>query len=353
MSAPPLRTRKPTGLPSWPMILLEGVEKSGKSYSAAELSVSKQVGRTFWFDLGEGAGDEYGALPGARYEVVEHDGTYGDFCGQIAAAMAVPMEDGLPNVIVVDSITALWSLLVDEAGATTLARKKTDVTMDLWNIAKKKWRWVMDRLMAYDGIVVLLARGKEVAVVEGGRPINGKTQWKVEGEKSLAYDATAWVRMVEPRKAELAGIRSLVLRIPEGRSTLPLPGFTLDRLIFEQMGLASATTQRRDYRPATAGYTPAPAESSGEGGKTERSTGQQDDPWSTAAPSPASPEWLASITARIAEATDAGVLRGLFAEVTTQHKAGGCTNEQRLEMQGVLSERADELKQGAPPEDAA
>lgn len=62
-----LKTRKPTGAVPWPLVLLEGEEKAGKSWALAELSASDKVGDTYWFDLGEGAADEYGAIPGARY----------------------------------------------------------------------------------------------------------------------------------------------------------------------------------------------------------------------------------------------------------------------------------------------
>jgi hypothetical protein len=43
------------------------------TWSCAALTASPKVGRCFWIDLAEGAADEYGAIPGADYEVVEHD----------------------------------------------------------------------------------------------------------------------------------------------------------------------------------------------------------------------------------------------------------------------------------------
>ena len=71
-----LQTRKPTGIPSWPIVLLTGVEKSGKTYAAAAASASEMVGRTLWLGIGEDDPDEYGAIPGTRFEIVVHDGTY-------------------------------------------------------------------------------------------------------------------------------------------------------------------------------------------------------------------------------------------------------------------------------------
>src|SRR3712207_7265593 len=53
---------------SWPCILLEGEEKAGKSWALAQFSASDKIGMLYWIDLNEGAGDEYGAIPGAKYE---------------------------------------------------------------------------------------------------------------------------------------------------------------------------------------------------------------------------------------------------------------------------------------------
>ena len=71
-----IKSRKPTGVVPYPVILLEGPEKAGKTWAALLLSRSERVGQTYVLDLGEGSADEYGAIPGVRYEVLEHDGTY-------------------------------------------------------------------------------------------------------------------------------------------------------------------------------------------------------------------------------------------------------------------------------------
>ncbi|MFD6811895.1 hypothetical protein, partial [Streptomyces anthocyanicus] len=82
---PKLKTRKPTGIVPWPLVLIEGEEGSGKSYSAAEFSASDLIGQTYWIDLAEGSADEYAAIEGADYEIVVHDGTYRDILEQIEA----------------------------------------------------------------------------------------------------------------------------------------------------------------------------------------------------------------------------------------------------------------------------
>ena len=57
-----IKARKPTGAVPYPVILIEGEEKAGKSYAAALLSTSPRVGATYWLDLGEGSADEYLSL---------------------------------------------------------------------------------------------------------------------------------------------------------------------------------------------------------------------------------------------------------------------------------------------------
>lgn len=253
-----LRTRKPTGKIPYPLVLLEGPEKAGKSYEAAKASGDERIGRTFWFDLGEGAADEYAEL--GRYEVVEHNGTYDDLLGQLRAAHDMPAdEQGRPNIIVIDSISTLWTMLVDEQSAASRRTKRDGspvITMNQWNLAKRKWRAVMDLLMTFPGIVVLTARGKEVVEMGENDQPTGNKNWKVEGEKTLAYDATACIRLLAPQHAELRGVRSLRLRVPEG-GFLPLPNFSLASFIFDDLGCVAGETQARDYHAPTADTVPA------------------------------------------------------------------------------------------------
>ena len=89
MAVSGLKTRKPTGRVPWPCILLEGEEKSGKSWALAQFSASDKIGTLYWIDLNEGAGDEYGAIPGANYQIIEHDGSYASV---LAAVQAVKAE---------------------------------------------------------------------------------------------------------------------------------------------------------------------------------------------------------------------------------------------------------------------
>ncbi|HEV7931934.1 MAG TPA: LAGLIDADG family homing endonuclease, partial [Actinomadura sp.] len=82
------------------------------SWACAVLSTSDKVGRTYWLDLGEGSGDEYGAIPGTRYEVVVHDGTFASICSAVEDihALAQKAQDvgDKPVVLIIDTMTAEW-----------------------------------------------------------------------------------------------------------------------------------------------------------------------------------------------------------------------------------------------------
>ncbi|GAA2298524.1 hypothetical protein GCM10010402_66440 [Actinomadura luteofluorescens] len=261
------RTRKPTGRVPWPLVLVEGGEKAGKSWCAAELSASPKVGRTFWVDLGEGAADEYGAIPGARYEVVVHDGSWPDVFGQIDEVRAVAAEEAAagrpPVVLVIDSGTAEWDLLKDIAdqkarrrlaqkGRAVPAGEEVKISMDLWNEVGNRHKRLMTMLMTFPGIVIVTARGKEVVAMDGnGKPIEGRRDYKVEGHKNLAFDASAWVRLSRDSAPMVVGLRSVHAGVRPGVDRpVTAPSFTLEWLIFEVLKCEPAAAAPRDLKTA-------------------------------------------------------------------------------------------------------
>jgi hypothetical protein len=261
-------TRRPTGLPSWPMLLLAGSEKSGKSWSCAEASGSELVGRTFWIGIGEDDPDEYGAVPGADFEIVPHDGSYRDVLAAVTWAAQQPSVDGKPNLLVLDSMTRLWELLCDMAQdqANQRARRKAqnpgtkqaaagideeaDIHMDLWNIAKDRWAHMVDAVRSHQGPSLLTARLEEVTVVVKGKPTQDKAL-KVKAEKSLPYDVGGIVQMPERGAAFLVGVRSARLQVP---TRMPLPGFTVDKL-WRQLGLHEVRIGQRRHAQVSANDT--------------------------------------------------------------------------------------------------
>lgn len=249
-----MKTRKPTCLPPWPILLIAGGEKAGKTYAAAEASASDLIDRTLWVSIGEDAPDEYGAIDGARFEIVEHDGTYRSIITALTEAAALP--DG-PHLIVVDSMTRLWDLLCDEAQATANRRAKAkadkynrqppaedvQITMDLWNAAKQRWQKVIDVLRDHSGPVILTARLDEVTLVDAtGNPTKDK-QLKVKAEKSLPFDVGAIVQLPKYGEAYLTGVRSLRFK-PSPTEVTRLPEFTVDGL-WRRLGLEGETSPRQ------------------------------------------------------------------------------------------------------------
>lgn len=249
-----LKTRTPTGRIPWPLILVEGPEKSGKSYGIAVLSASEKVGQTYWLDLGEGSADEYGAVPGARYLVVEHDGKWATIFAAVEAIYAEAERANAagepPVVLAVDSMTAEWNMLKDWAsnrarGSTSNKRKlaadpqaEISVPANYWNDANSRHAKLMRLLMTFPGIAVITARGKWVASIgENGQPVEGKKEYRVEGQKSLAFDASCWVRLDREDPAKVIGLRSVHAGVRPGRDDpKELPDdWTLEWLVFDAL----------------------------------------------------------------------------------------------------------------------
>lgn len=264
-----IKARKPSGAVPWPLILIEGPEKSGKSYAAAEFTASDRIGQAYWIDIAEGAADEYAAIPGANYLVIEHDGSWNDIVGQVDAVAAEAQRAASagekPVVLVIDSMTAEWDLLKDwvqdraresKAGKRALAADpdaEIKPAMNLWNDANGRHGALMHRLMTFPGIVLVTARGKEVAALDSTGKPTGQKDYKVEGHKSLAFDVTAWVRLSREQHPQVVGVRSLHAGIRPGVDRPRTdPGFTVERLIFDVMRCDPAATHVRDHVPTEA-----------------------------------------------------------------------------------------------------
>ncbi|UXE04536.1 RecA-like DNA recombinase [Mycobacterium phage Aubs] len=257
-----LKTRPPTGAVPWPLILVEGGEKAGKSWAAAVLSSSDKVGRTLWIDWAEGAADEYGAIPGARYEVIEHDGTWTSIMEQVRAARdeaqrAIDAGEK-PVVLVIDSMTAEWDDLKEwvdnkarrrEANLKKLERDpeaEIVISTDLWNLATARHKELMRVLMRFPGIVVMIARGADQVAMENGKPTSQRT-WKVEGQKNLAFDASVWVRLNRGEHPQIIGARSVHAGIIPGEDKpRRVPDLTLEQLVFDILKCDPKTAHVRE-----------------------------------------------------------------------------------------------------------
>jgi len=266
-SAPRARTtRRPTGKPSWPVTLLAGREKSGKSFQAALASASPLIDRTFWVGFGEQDPDAYGAIPGARFEIAEHDGSLRDLKETIRYINAEPVVDK-PHLLVIDSATRIWNTLGDKATYLAVKRGSVDrngepiVGMDLWNKVTREWMEIMTLVRQHNGPVILTARLDTVTVMDDhGRPTKAKSE-KVKGQKDLAYDVDAIVEMPARGTAELVGARSVIFNLTE-RTTIP--DFTVEGL-WRMLGLdITATAQPTYAEPAPIAEQVEPEPTAGE-----------------------------------------------------------------------------------------
>jgi hypothetical protein len=249
-----LKKRKPNGQASWPTTLLAGKQGSGKSYGIALASASPRIGQTLWIPIGERDPEEFALVRDAegnpaRFEIVEHDGTYASILQAVRDAVAEPTVDGKPNLIAVDSMTRLWMLIQENAQATANRRAKTirnpqtgdfSITADLWNEAASQWSKVITPLLTHQGPVIFTARLDEVAVMENGAPTPQKT-WKVQAHKSLPFDVDAEVHMYSRGEFVLNMLKSVANPLDRPR---PVPDFTVPWL-WEQIGVEGMGGVRR------------------------------------------------------------------------------------------------------------
>lgn len=260
----PLRTRKPTGTVPPPRVLIEGEEKAGKSWTAAAFTGDPRICHTWWVEWSElPCADEYGRVPGARFELVEHDGVWWSVLSaleqiheqarKLATAEAVPM-------LVIDTMGGEWAALTEIGHLRTMASPSVQnrirrnpqaaaeqhkIPMNVWNDLANLHGEFMRLLHTFPGVVLMLARGKETAALDDdGRPIPGEKSYRVGGQKDLAYDATAWVRMVRNGRHKVIGARST--RAPLRVTDTPQDFRGLAWLIFDTLG----------YEPAP--WTPPP-----------------------------------------------------------------------------------------------
>lgn len=250
-----MKTRKPTGRAPWPIILIAGAEKAGKSWAAAQATGHEAIRDAYWIGIGEDDPDEYANVPGADFEIVEHDGSFRQIRDALRELTQIPQDPERPDLLIVDSMGRLWAQLSDlaqqeaNARAAEKARKynraapaeEVPIGMDLWNRAKGRWGEVLDLLRAFQGPVILTARLTVVTVVDGeGKPTKEKTD-KIEAEKNLPYDVAAVVKMPERGVAILTGVRSAKLQMAQPTR---LRDFTVANL-WEAMGVGGEMGERR------------------------------------------------------------------------------------------------------------
>lgn len=255
-----LRTRTPTGKPPWPTLLIAGAEKAGKTYACAAATSSDLIPAAYWIGIGEPDPDMYGAIPGADFQIVEHDGSLRG----IATAIRDVNAAG-ESLLIIDSMTRLWDLLKDEAQAAANSRAsrrgrggEAKIDMDLWNRAAERHAAILTGIRQHTGPVLLTARLDVVTVIgDDGRPTKQKDT-KIQAHKSLPFEVDGVVELPERGQARVTGLRSMVWQLDEPAD---VPGFTVDglwrRLGLGDMETAPAVHRDVDGRASTTDQDPA------------------------------------------------------------------------------------------------
>ena len=244
-----MRTRKPTGRVAFPLLLLAGEAGSGKTWAAVEATGMQEVGQAWMIEIGEGQADEYGAVPGADFEIIEHDGTIGQIREAVRWASSQPVDEGTYPLLIIDSMTELWQLITAEAQVAAnrrgRGRKNADgdrqITMDLWNRANETWEGIITQLRQFPGLVLMTARMKITSVVNDEGQPTGQKDWKIEAQKNLPYRAQVVMEARAPRVWTMTKIATTVpeLQLQPGKETT-FNDFSVEKLV-RTMGVTPET----------------------------------------------------------------------------------------------------------------
>lgn len=218
--------RKPTGMPSAPLIMVSGAPKVGKSLASYKLGKSPRIHETWVIDLGEGSADEYGQL--GCYTVLDWGASWVDLQDTIKWCIAQPVPEGMMNALILDSGTEVWDGLKSRADKRARNSKKNkielekdpdfevDVSMPYWNDAKDTWARIVSPMKLAGHLVgVVIVRSDIVAEVVNGAPTNRKVT-SYQCEKTLPSVVTAHVDVRADHSARLVDVRSLLVSVPAG-----------------------------------------------------------------------------------------------------------------------------------------
>lgn len=247
----PLVFEEPDGEVCPPFLLIEGPEKVGKSWEVAASTADERICHTWWIEWGEKpCAREYGAITGARYEIVKHDGSFWavlSIVEQLTERARAMITHNAAPMLVIDTGAGEWRALKGLAQALTMASpsvrrkiaanpaargEKHTIPQNVWNDVIDLHYELIRLLQDFPGIVVIISRGKEVAAVDTDGNPTGERAYRVEGHKELAYDVSAWVRMSREGKPLVIGSRSTRAPLKPGKDR-PREYKGLGWLVFE------------------------------------------------------------------------------------------------------------------------
>lgn len=242
----PLRTSKPSGQMPYPTTIVAGGKGAGKTTQLVLASASDLVGQSFILTVGEERPDAFAGLNGADFQIVEHDGTFADILDQVREVRETPRRDGLPNFFGLDSVSAIWNLLLEQ-GQTAANRRAqlaaqrqrqtgpiapVKMANEDWEALRRDWGTLLNLLRTMDGPVALTARLEELTVTVDGVATAEKV-WRMRADPNIGYEVTAVIEMA--RRGEFTLTK---LNDPQAGFAGPRPweNFTLDAL-WRDMGL--------------------------------------------------------------------------------------------------------------------
>lgn len=257
------KTRKPSCKASFPLVLLAGVEGAGKTWAAVESTAMPTVDRAFFIEVGESQADAYGAVPGADFEIIEHDGTVGQIRGAIEWAADQPADDGKFNLLIIDSLSEVWTLLSDNAQQEANRRAKrrgrnvpedgVQITMDLWNRIKDTWGGLLYQCRQFPGPVLMTSRLELVTAMDAnGHPTQDK-YWKIKAEKNLPFQASVVMQARDPRRWTMTKIATTVpeLQLQPG-GEMRFKDFSVEKLL-TTMGIGADAESSTYVQPQADG----------------------------------------------------------------------------------------------------
>lgn len=274
-----IQTRKPTGRPTWPFILVHGPEKTGKSWLAAQLTTTGRFSRCFYVDWGlEGAADDFAILPGADYEIVLHDGTFDSVAAQVKAIHAFAEEQAAkgekPVLLVIDGLSEAWDQLKLEAEALArdtkanrerLARDpnyEITIPQPVWTKIHAKARRFHKDLVTINGVAVGTAKGEEVTEVgKNGHPTGNKI-YKIQCHKDVPFAASVVLELSRTAPPMITGMRHPLSGIRPGIDpAYKLGERPLEELIWGRLFKNRSEPATRDLMVAIDGpHLPTPNE---------------------------------------------------------------------------------------------
>lgn len=189
------RTRWPAR-PSWPILLLAAADHAVAVDACVQAAASDMVGRTLWIPIGRDDPD----TPVEGLEVVAHDGTYRGLLDAVGWATAQQSGEDRPVLLILDTVSALRTMLTDEARATAAERHRAhgwpltpegvEVPRELWHDRDQRWHRVINTARRHPGPVLLTAYlDEQPTYTPRGDRLAG-TVWEIQADRNLARSVT-------------------------------------------------------------------------------------------------------------------------------------------------------------------